>query len=572
MHSKFLKLEHIHSLPNLSSRIDIETLDVSGCNLITINGTYLPPRLKHLNASNNQIKYIFTIPYSLQTINLRGNRCHDDEYHTIPTHVKIIDDTTVEENELLTNNVQNEISDKQNVSNTELDNIITDLQFPNPPNTFDLGENIKIDLRSIDDDDKTKSTRLYVDGTRVACIEIPPEWKDMDHVEIVNLFNCKLTHLDGSKLPKNLKKLMIVDCDTETIISLPESLQEFVCKKNKIEEIDLSSNINLIELNLQQNQLKTFILPPFVQYVDVSKNKITTLSDMFIPDSVTTFICHHNKLKSFPSHEFKKVTYLLLNSNDIERFILPDSVQICDISFNDIDAFPTVIPTTLTHFNIEGNYISILPKDNHSIVYFNCGYNELTNTATFKGWTALKVLDASRNKKITSFIANDFTDKIRRISANQCNLSNFSCSSKKLTHLDISENKMLHKIELNPCRNLDYIDVSDTPIRTLHTLPFVKMTVVAEKCDKLWFNAASEVYTVITENTLDAHTYFETVIPQFDADNISNYDSDDSSVVSINSVDSWENDKYSLTSRSTNSYAPYTSSYCAQPTRRHVVI
>lgn len=541
--SKYLKLEKLNFLPDLSHRHDIETLDISNGNITTISGNCLPKYLKHLKASNNKIKHIYSLPLTLETIDITGNPKSNDGVIIISDDIQIIEDNTinfVEEVDIVLDTVVLDATDNTN-NQFDVNTLIT------PPDVSNVSKVLNV-------------ANLY-DG-------IPPEWATMVHIEIIYAECCTFPKITKEQFPANLKKLTLCNCSVEEVIDLPLRLEYLNLEKNYIKKIDLSNYLELKEVNLHDNELEIFTFPPFVETFDISRNKITTLSGMYVPDSLIEFMCEKNQLTVFPTEDFKKLTKLNIKKNDLVTLELPPFIQICKASFNRLTTFPNT-PLSLTHLNVEGNFIVSIPRENFSIVFLNCSLNELTNAANFQKWEALKILNVSYNKKITSFMATDFSKKIKRINAKNCSLTSLRCESVKLTHIDVSKNIDLRSINLENCRNLEYIDVSSTKITSLYNLPFGKITVKAEDCHKI---IGANSCQIINEFTPNGTVLTEDVIPSF---NLNEGYSDTDSVESIESDDSWSNDKYVWGNKTYNSYNSGYKSYNTthgSTTRRHVIV
>lgn len=547
--SKYLKLEKLNFLPDLSHRHDIEILDISDGNITTISGNFLPKYLKHLKASNNKIKHIYSLPLTLETIDITGNPKSNDGVIMISEDVQIIDDNTinfVEEVDIVLDNIVLDATDDTN-NQFDVNTLVTPSNVPNVSKVLNV-------------------SKLYKG--------IPQEWASMVHIEIIYAECCTFPKITKEQFPANLKKLTLCNCSIEEIIDLPMRLEYLNLEKNYIKEIYLAQYLELKEVNLYDNELEIFTFPPFIKTFNIAKNKIITISGMYVPDSLTEFICRDNKITVFPTEDFKKLTELNIKNNDLETLQLPPFIQICKASFNRLTTFPN-LPLSLTHLNIEGNHIVSVPRENFSIVFLNCSLNELTNAINFQKWDALKILDISHNKKITSFYATDFPKQIKRINAKKCSLTLFSCESTKLTHVDVSKNIDLKSIRLEKCRNLDYIDVSSTGVTTLYNLPFGKITIKAEDCYNIDGVNACQIIDEYTPNRL---TLTENVVPSF---NLSEgySDADTDSVESIESDGSWSNDKYVWGNKTHNSYnsgyksynTAYNTTYTST-TRRHVIV
>ena len=169
------------------------------------------------------------------------------------------------------------------------------------------------------------------------------------------------------------------DCDLTKFISLPSTLRELVCGKNKLKELpDLPSQlrellcsqnklirlpllpITLTRLNCDQNTIKSLpYLPEGLEILSCVNNLIEELPKL--PNSLKTLNCSHNKIKQLPK---LPVSLKILNCSCNELIfipLLPSRIELLKCNMNKVKLLPTNLPSTLTEIECSNNKLTDLP-------------------------------------------------------------------------------------------------------------------------------------------------------------------------------------------------------------------
>jgi hypothetical protein len=148
-------------------------------------------------------------------------------------------------------------------------------------------------------------------------------------VESINLCNCGIKYIDGSKLPQNLKYLYICDNEIECLDNLPQNLKILHCNRNKIKSLD-NLPFGLIELECRNNLITQLdYLPMELLELDCSNNPIESLYNLpynlqklkaigiknieCIPNSLQYMVNHESYIPKVVNNDVNRISMLDIN-------------------------------------------------------------------------------------------------------------------------------------------------------------------------------------------------------------------------------------------------------------------
>ncbi len=120
-------------------------------------------------------------------------------------------------------------------------------------------------------------------------------------------WNNELTSIDT--LPDSLEVLQLSNNKLTSLNNLPLTLNKLYCYDNMINQLDLSTNINLQKLFCWNNQLTCLTLPISLEVLYCNDNKITSLSELpllkELDSDLITFNNPNVKLSNYKSPKRK---------------------------------------------------------------------------------------------------------------------------------------------------------------------------------------------------------------------------------------------------------------------------
>ena len=215
-----------------------------------------------------------------------------------------------------------------------------------------------------------------------------------------------------------------------------ESLEYLECGQNNISLLDLSANINLIDLACYDNQITSLNISnsPNLRILQCFQNELTTI-DVSNNPNIELLNCWENQLTSLNVSNNSSLINLSCSSNQLTTLDMSNNPNIESLNCTD---------NQLTHLNVSNNPVL------HSI---GCGNNQLTS------------LDVSNCMALESLYFQD--NQITNIDlSNNPILSVLSCTSNLLTNLDVSNNPHLEYLwcHANSLENLEVRNGNNTII------------------------------------------------------------------------------------------------------------
>ena len=249
--------------------------------------------------------------------------------------------------------------------------------------------------------------------------------------------NNKIKHIIGKNYGGNLdlsnfKFLETFEMPHSYIenIFLPKSLKTLNLKDSHISNIDLTNSVNLEELKLENNPIKTINLTKLL------KLKTITLS-----------IYDFKKNIDFANN---------LNLENVELFgyfsVFKENNKI-DFSKN----------LNLKTLKLEDNKIKTLDlKNNVNLKILRVAGSEL-ESLELENNVKLEILDLSKNNITELDISKNIN--LKELIVNKNKISNLKLTSEKIEKLDLSDNKNLKNIDVRNLENLKYINLNNTMLK-----------------------------------------------------------------------------------------------------------
>ena len=249
--------------------------------------------------------------------------------------------------------------------------------------------------------------------------------------------NNKIKHIIGKRYNGNLdlsdfKFLETFEMTHSYIknIFLPKSLKILNLKDSYISTIDLTNSVNLEELKLENNPIKTINLTKLL------KLKTITLS-----------IYDFKKNIDFANN---------LNLENVELFgyfsVFKENNKI-DFSKN----------LNLKTLKLEDNKIKTLDlKNNVNLKILRVAGSEL-ESLELENNVKLEILDLSKNNITELDISKNIN--LKELIVNKNKISNLKLTSEKIEKLDLSDNKNLKNIDVRNLENLKYINLNNTMLK-----------------------------------------------------------------------------------------------------------
>ncbi|KAI5952289.1 hypothetical protein KGF54_003155 [Candida jiufengensis] len=264
-------------------------------------------------------------------------------------------------------------------------------------------------------------------------------------IQDIQLHN-QTTYLNASKtniktiLGDGLSKLILNECKNVNWkeFKFPRQITQLSLKKCELTEFEIFEKLLKLKiLDLSNNKLNKFNLNNFenLQDIDLSFNNLEELrSEDFAYGSVKSINCESNCIKEVELDKLKNLDWLQLSNNKLSTLAdleLPDSVRNLNLSNNEIEEidqdyrifknlqFLNLSKCKISKFNtlISNNLISLNLSRNH------LGYKNFIIEFEKIGKSNLKFLDLSNNY-FTTFKFDIFNHKTNGIELNEINLAN----------------------------------------------------------------------------------------------------------------------------------------------------
>ena len=288
-------------------------------------------------------------------------------------------------------------------------------------------------------------------------------------------FRCidnKLTTLD---LSTNIK-LIGVECDYNQLTSLSvafENLQWLTCSNNKLtsclsypqysflKDIDCSNNPNMTSLGVEFNKL------PALERFDCSGTKFSTLN-----------LSDCKKLKELTCNDMPALTELECNFSALTQLSVSgcSNLKKLDCFFNKLTWLDVYGCSSLQELICGANAltaISNLSSCKSSLQELSCHSNKFSSL-DFSGFSQLQILNCGNDSQLTSLTGLSGNTALSELKCDGCsltsldvtgcsNLTTLVCYGNKFHDLYLSDLPNLQKLDCSRNSSLTYLDLSNVP-------------------------------------------------------------------------------------------------------------
>ena len=236
-------------------------------------------------------------------------------------------------------------------------------------------------------------------------------------------------------------------------------LWKIKCEENKLSEIDVSRNKNLLSLNCSENNLKSLDVSQntALYFLSCSKNQLTELDVSHNPN-LESLYCTRNLLKALNVKANTKLTDLDCSTNQLSELDVSNNPALMDFKCkeNQLKELDVSKNKELTSLDCSNNQLENLDvKENTKLQKLWCSDNSLTkldvneNTALLHldcSTNKLKVLDVSRCPEIYTLMC--YVNELDKLDVSKNEkLEWLGCFNNQLTELDVSKNTELAKFD-----------------------------------------------------------------------------------------------------------------------------
>ncbi len=205
------------------------------------------------------------------------------------------------------------------------------------------------------------------------------------------------------------------------------------CSGNELTALDLSSNLNLMEVYCYNNQLKSLNVSKCTKmdYLDCSWNAFTSL-DLSKNTALGYLNCSHNALTSLDLSALTNLGHLNCECNELKSLNVSKNTNLMTLYCGD-------------NYNLGSLDVS----KNTDLDVLSCNMNNLTK------------LDVSKNTKLTVLNADGNSLRKLDVSKNTA-LRELNCCDNILNKLDVSQNPELRELGCY-LNNISILDLSNNP-------------------------------------------------------------------------------------------------------------
>ncbi|MFT5822351.1 MAG: hypothetical protein ACI8ZM_003607 [Crocinitomix sp.] len=308
----------------------------------------------------------------------------------------------------------------------------------------------------------TQSTYVPDDSFEQALIDLGLDTEPLDDfvptaaidtVTVLNLINLEIADLTGVSDFANLRVLICLDNDLETLdISSNLLLESLNFSYNNISILDISMNVNLVEIMASLNNLETLDLAAnlLLETIEIDRNNFENLD-----------VTNNTQLKR-----------LRCGGNILEELNVTENLELelLDFKWNLLTEIDVTANESLTSLYMSGNPISVLDlTGNPNLNFLSCQENNLTN------------LDLSENGLLEYISC-----KENMISAlnvfNNPYLRTIECAKNPIAVLDLTNNDSL--------RIISYFETNVTIMDFSH-IPYLEEVLAADMPNLSELNVAN---------------------------------------------------------------------------------
>jgi hypothetical protein len=271
------------------------------------------------------------------------------------------------------------------------------------------------------------------------------------------------------------------------------SLKEIPKMPDFVEELDLSFNSNIIEINSLPSNLKKLTFHgyiaeeldvdlPRLEYLDISYNTIKIIKRL--PKTLKTLIMRDSKKLSNLNNIPSTLNILdLSDSYELEIDTFPDNIKHLEIEKCNYIKLPE-LPSKLEYLNCSRNNLTVIPQLPETLIKLECDHNQIVSLPELP--SQLVKIKCSNNR-LTSFpmlgdnitainINNNDIKLIRSVPSNLVKLHCRNCNLSILPELPMALKKLhcgdnyLTSLPVLPDK-LTELEIEGNPIYKIQTLP-----------------------------------------------------------------------------------------------------
>ncbi|MEW7290840.1 T9SS type A sorting domain-containing protein [Aquimarina sp. 2304DJ70-9] len=309
--------------------------------------------------------------------------------------------------------------------------------------------------------------------------------EDINDVTDLNIFDKNIVDLTGIE---GFESLEVLNCSNNRLtnidISQNTQLVEFNCASNLLETLDVSLNISLETLNCSDNRLLILDVSQndLLRNLDFTSNQVsminTSQNDSLVSlrgsnnrlsnleidtnTSLEELICSENQLSGLDIDANTELKTLLCASNHITNLNLSanDSLTFIDVSDNQLSTLEVTSNRLLTNLTVSDNQLTELNLSlNDSLEFLGCSNNQLT------------LLELENNKKIETLIS-AFNQLVLLEVSENIELESIDVSFNLISEIDISENDSITSLNCaaNQLKTLKINNGNNEELATLNAL------------------------------------------------------------------------------------------------------
>lgn len=279
---------------------------------------------------------------------------------------------------------------------------------------------------------------LYLEQNQIAGIL---DLSAQTFINVVSIYENKISgKLDLSRFTALTKVECFKNALTELLLPSTDKFVQLDCDENQLKTLDLKGLTALEELNCGGNALTELDLSKNAKLVKLycPENKLTALVTSANPE-IKTFTAFNNKIANIDLSANKKMEGLYIQNNELKNIDLTPCTKLsyANVSNNHLTSLSLAGLASLLMLSAENNQLSALSlSDNPLINTLHLGKNNLT------------LLDVSKQTGLSWLICSE--NKLAELDL-ACNPSIvwLECAKNTLTKLDLTKQKSLQKLLVN---------------------------------------------------------------------------------------------------------------------------
>lgn len=313
-------------------------------------------------------------------------------------------------------------------------NFLTELDLSKSVNLLNV-EFFSNSIKEIDITNCPRLVRFVGSGNYISNIDLT---KSLE----LEYFDCarmsRIESLDFSNCHK-LKHVIVNECSLSKLeIPSDAPLEELLCEKNRIDNLDLSHFDKLLELNCSNNKLTKFdVFSPVIRTLYAMNNDLREIDLSKARDLKYLALMNNPNLLSIDLSKNPKIETLSLSSCGLSELNVTAQKELNRLwcNSNKISSLDLRNNSKLYSFQVKSNLLDkvLLPTNPDSLAIVSLANNKL-NTISFAKCDSLKSIDLGSN-----LLESVSTDNLK-------NLQVLNIRNNKIHQLNLSENPKLNMI------------------------------------------------------------------------------------------------------------------------------